>query len=360
MPRPTKYVLALLLPAALSAQDTADVPAPPGAVWDAAPFVFDTVAPGVYQARGTGALTVGSNAAIIEGPQELIVVDSHITPAAAWALSREVRALTGKAIGTVINTHFHFDHSGGNQVYPPGVEIIGHEFTHRMIEAGHAFDGRSYHFFLDGLPDQIERTRAELAELAEDTARARVQRTLTVQERFAQADSAIVPTVPTLTLSDRMTLFRGEREIQILHPGRAHTAGDVVVYLPEERVLMTGDLLLQGIPFMGDAYVADWVGTLRALAELDVDVVVPGHGEPFTDPEVMVHLGELLADLWDQAAGLHAEGVPVDQALDRIDLSGHNANYRNPQAAVSHLTLQRIYDVLNGNEEGGEFTGGGA
>ncbi len=352
-------LLIVTAPRGARSQDVAETPRPAGAEWDAPPFVFDTIAPGVYQARGTAAMVVGSNATIVEGPDDLLVVDSHMTPAAAWALAREVRAVTDKPIRTVVNTHFHFDHAGGNQVYPDHVEIIGHEFTRKMIESGYAFDGRSYHSFLDPLPDGIARLRAAIDTMSDTGARATVQSQLAIQERFAAADAAIVATPPTVTLSERMTLYRGDREIQLIFLGRGHTGGDVVVYLPAEKILITGDLLLPGVPFMGDAYVQDWPRTLRALKSLDAEVFVPGHGEATTDMATVDHLIDLLADLWEQAEELHARGVSPDEAMDRIDLSGHSAHYQNPQSAVNRLTVQRMYDVMNGDEEGHEHTGSG-
>ena len=83
---------------------------------------------------------------------------------------------------------------------------------------------------------------------------------------------------PALTFGGSLTLWLGNREVRLVHLGRAHTAGDVVVYLPKERIIGTGDLFNGYIGYMGDAYVDEWAETLGRLAELDFETVVPGHG----------------------------------------------------------------------------------
>ena len=106
---------------------------PAGTTHNGKAFRFNKVAEGVYHAIGTGALAVVGNSSIIVNDNDAIVVDDHVSPAAAWVLLEEVKTLTNKPITTVINTHFHFDHAHGNQIFDPTVQIIGHEFTRRML-----------------------------------------------------------------------------------------------------------------------------------------------------------------------------------------------------------------------------------
>jgi len=121
-----------------------DAGRPAGARYTGKAFTFDEVAPGVYHAVGTGALSVGCNASIVVNADDVLVVDTHMTPGGAWALREELKALTPKPVRYVINTHWHFDHAHGNQIYGPGVEIIGHEYTRAKLAAGDSKRGRSY------------------------------------------------------------------------------------------------------------------------------------------------------------------------------------------------------------------------
>jgi glyoxylase-like metal-dependent hydrolase (beta-lactamase superfamily II) len=331
----------------------ADVP-PPGAEYEGAAFTFDTIVPGIYHARGTGNLVAGSNGTVVVNDEDVLLVDSHMTPAAAWALTRELRHITDKPIRYVVNAHFHFDHAGGNQIFSGDVEIIGHPYTRRMMEAGYAFGGRSYQTFVGTLPDRIQGMRAALDTMTDAGARAEAEWQLRIQEQWLEADAAVVTTPPNLTITQQMTLFRGGREIRILFLGRGHTEGDVVVYLPGDGLVITGDLITGGIPYLGDGYAMEWAETLLALKALDFEVIVPGHGPAFRDPARVDQLSAYLRDLWQQVEALHGLGVSMEEAVGRVDMSAHDVN-PNPQAGVSTVAVRRIYELLNGTEEGHEI-----
>ena len=219
---------------------------------------------------------------MIVNDADVTVVDSHVTPAAARALIESVKTLTPKPITTVINTHYHFDHAHGNQAFPPSVAIIGHEFTREKL-AGDPLKERTYMALAKILADNAEAVKKQVAEAKDPKARAALEQQSTALANHLRDDKETRPTPPTVTLSERMTLYRGGREIEILFLGRGHTGGDVVVFLPKERIVFTGDLLLQGPSYMGDAYLDEWSATLDRVKALEVDLIVPGHGEPFSD-----------------------------------------------------------------------------
>ena len=96
-------------------------------------YKFTEIVPGVYSAIGTGSMNVGSNSAVIVNRDDVVIVDSHISPESGRAMLQELKAITDKPVRFLINTHFHYDHTNGNQAFPPGVDIIGHEFTRRKL-----------------------------------------------------------------------------------------------------------------------------------------------------------------------------------------------------------------------------------
>src|SRR6185369_17013847 len=165
------------------------------------------------------------------------------SPAAAWVLLDELKAVTDKPVRTVINTHFHYDHAHGNQVFGPDVEIIGHEFTREMLLGGKSLQMPLYKNYRDGLPAQIENLKKRIAAERDAATKATLQTQLQAAENNSASQGELKPTPPNVTLQTRMTLHRGDREIQIRFLGRAHTGGDVVVYLPKEKVVITGDML---------------------------------------------------------------------------------------------------------------------
>lgn len=334
---------------ASAAAEQASAP-PPGSAHKGPAFTFNKITEGVYHAVGTGSLVVMSNATIIEGDTDVLVVDSQVAPSGAWALRDELKAITPKPIRWVVNSHFHFDHSHGNQIYGPEVQIIGHEFARQQIVAGKSQDSPAREFFVGGIPATIKGLEARLAAATDDKERATIQSNLEIQRNFLEGTNAVRPTPPTITLTQTMTLHRGSREIKLLFLGRAHTAGDVIVYLPKERIIATGDLLVEATSYMGDAYFTDWIQTIEALKQVDFDTVLPGHGRAFTGKTKLDHWQAYLRDFWTQAQKFHAAGTPWEEAAKLVDLRGNSVNYPGIRAAgiVPNHGVRRAYELLDG------------
>jgi glyoxylase-like metal-dependent hydrolase (beta-lactamase superfamily II) len=322
---------------------------PPGSAYQGQAFTFTRIAEDVYIAIGTGNLTVFSNAAIVINENDVLLVDSHVSPAAAYALLQELRTITTKPVRYVVNTHYHFDHSHGNQIYGPDVEIIGHEFARAALAEGRSMQGRAVRRYIEPIPQNIAALHAQLDTATQPQARAGLERRLAIEENFKAATDAVRPTPPNVVLSDRLTLYRGGREIRLAFFGRGHTGGDIVVHLPAERIVMTGDLVYNSLPFMGDAFIPDWIETLEKLKALDFDVMLPGHGQPVRDRARIDQLQAYLRDLWAQTSELHRAGVPAAEAARRIDLRAHGTNFpaaRNLGADV--YAVERAYELLEG------------
>ena len=312
------FVIALLafqVPKALAQWESRSYP---GSNFEGPAFVFEEVAEDIYQARGTDNVLVGSNTAIIVNEEDVVIVDSNISPASAAALAEELKSITDKPIKYVINTHFHFDHAHGNQIYPDDVQIIGHEFTYEMLANGESV-GRTYGRFSDWLA---------------------------TSPGGAEGQQGLAPTPPNMTLADKMALYRGDREIQVLFFGRGHTGGDVVVYLPAEKILFSGDLLLERMPFMGDGYLHDWVQTLENLKSLDFDTVVPGHGRPFSDRARIDRQQSLLTDLWERIGKSCNGDMSAAQTAEQVDLTDHAAAYSQIDGpGMPIATVERVYEL---------------
>ena len=358
-------LLALLVPAAAGtaffggAAPSGDTQAgassvrPPGTVYTGQAFTFNKIQDGIYHAVGTGNLVVMSNATIVEGDRDVLVVDSHVTPGGAWALREELKAITPKPIRFVVNSHYHFDHSHGNQIYGPDVEIIGHEFARQMIVAGKSLDSPAHNFFVGGVSNTIKTLEQRLAAATDPKEQATIKAQLDVQRNHLEGTEAVRPTPPTVTLTHTMTLHRGAREIRVLHLGRGHTAGDVVIHLPRERIIATGDLLVENTSYMGDAYFTEWIDTIEALKKLDFETVLPGHGRAFTGKVKLDHWQAYLRDFWLQAQKFHTAGIPAEEAAKQVDLRSHAVNYpliRSVGITPNHGML-RAYELLDGKTQ---------
>jgi len=338
------YALLLLLPAAPVAA-LAD-----GHEWKTVKgdaFTFTEVRDGVWHAVGGGAVAAGSNGAVVVNENDLLVVDSHMTPTAARAMLADLAKITDKPVRYLVNTHFHFDHTHGNEVFGPDVEILAHEFTHRRVAAGDTKRGRGYDTFIGSTPQTVAGMRAQLDSLADED-RAAMEQRIAFMTKIYEESEAVEPRAPTLALREAVTLYRGGREIRLLHVGRGHTGGDVIVYLPAEKALISGDLLTAGLPYMGDAFVPEWVGALDEVATLDLEVILPGHGPAYTEVARVGHLQLYLIDLWQQAVKLHAAGTSAAEAASTVDLTSHAAHFPQIEGpGASAHAMDRMWELLD-------------
>ena len=312
---------------------------------------FKEVASGVFFATGTGAMTTMSNSLVIVNDDHAMLVDTTVSPAAARKLVAEIQSeVTEKPIRYVFNTHFHFDHSHGNQVFGDEVEIIAHEFVRKQHTAD-VQRQRTNRTFSAAIPGQIEAARARAAAATDPGERARLETDLRVREAHWNAIQETSVRPPNITYRDNMKIVKGGREVQLHFVGRGHTGGDSMVFLPAERIVFTGDFFLgspdaNGLPYMGDGFVNEWPASLDGLKALEFDIIVPGHGTPFRDRSQIDDLQGYLRDLWTQVSGLRAEGLAVEEAAERVDLSAHAAKYGERALRVDPRAVLRIYEVL--------------
>jgi glyoxylase-like metal-dependent hydrolase (beta-lactamase superfamily II) len=205
-----------------------------------------------------------------------------------------------------------------------------------------------YKNYVTSLPNQIANLKQRLNAESDAAAKARLQTQLQAAENNAASQSELKPTPPNVTLRTSMTLYRGSREIQIRFLGRGHTAGDVVVFLPKEKIVMTGDLLTSTLSNMSDAFVNEWATTLDELKKLDFTTVMPGHGDAFTDRAKIDYFQAYLRDVWTEVTRLKQQGVSAEEAAKRADLTRHREHFATLTApGVPLLGVTRIYELLD-------------
>ena len=304
---------------------------------------FHMLADGVYLAMYTVPM-FNSNSLVVINDDDVLVVDSHITPNAAKQLLAGIAQLTDKPITTLVYTHFHYDHAHGTQAFGE-LQIIGHEFT-RETMAGDPHNEPTFLREKSGHPRTIAWLESQL-EAAGDEQREQLEYRLGLARVRAESTKTIEPVPPDTTLHDRLTLFRGDREIQVIFCGRAHTGGDVVVYLPADKLVYTGDMAFSGPSFLGDGHVDEWPDTLMKLKELDVDLYVPGHGPPFTDSGRLDLVADYYRDLWDQVVTARADGANAGEATARVDLTSYADTLGIRRPGTDPLAVARIYQLLD-------------
>ena len=241
------------------------------------------LADGVYEIEHQDAQDgfASGNSTVIIGNRQVLVVDSCFLPSAAREDIAQIRQWTGKPVSFLLNTHFHNDHNLGNQAYLnafPALTIVAHVETKKDMD-----------MFGPGSAAREERGVASLQKMA-DTGKFKDGRDLTAAEK-TEVKNALAHRVPvmeelrkvkfqsaTLTFDHDFSVDLGNREVRIKFLGKGNTAGDAVAYLPNEKIVIAGDLVVHPIPYIYDGYPVEWIQTLKNLADLDAETIVPGHG----------------------------------------------------------------------------------
>jgi glyoxylase-like metal-dependent hydrolase (beta-lactamase superfamily II) len=294
-------------------------------------FEIQKLAEGVYAVirKDLPGLMVDANNVFIINDDDVIVVDANGAPAITKEVLAALRKLTSKPVRYLINTHYHDDHIRGNQVYRdafPGVEFIAHTFAREYLPGQGATNRKG---FLEGAP-QFRDTVKGLMEKNKNLSGG----DLTTEERASyESDIRLVDLVlsegaqaqtvlPTITIEDRLTLHRGNRVIEILHLGKGHTAADLVVHLPKEKIVITGDLVVWPVPLVGNpqSHIGAWASTLEKLRGLQPGIIVPGHGPVMRDDSYVKLLAGLFGSVKQQTAAAAARGETLEQARKGVNL----------------------------------------
>ena len=274
------------------------------------PPTVEEVSPGVYayiQLDGTWGL---NNTGFLAGRDALSVVDTCFTEARTRAFLQAIRGVTDLPIRTLVNTHHHGDHTHGNYLLS-GASIVGHELCRQtVIDTGlHT---------LHPLFPNVTWGNLELAP-------------------------------PFITFQDRLDLFVDDLRMELHYVGPAHTTNDVVVWLPERKLLFTGDLAFNGgTPFVAMGSIAGSLVALDRLREFGAQTIVPGHG-PVCGPEVMEDMETYLRFVQDKAKDAFAEGLSPLDAANQIDL-GQFAGWHDSERLAGNL--HRAYSELRGDPWG--------
>jgi glyoxylase-like metal-dependent hydrolase (beta-lactamase superfamily II) len=243
---------------------------------------FDELAPGVFALTAEG----DPNSGVVIGEDSVLVIDARATPVMAKELVARIRAVTDKPIRHVLLTHYHAVRVLGVAGYEERVNVIASDVTRGMI---------------------VERGRQDM-----DSEIQRFPRLFRAKETIPGL------TWPNVVFHERMTLWLGSREVQIIHAGRGHTRGDTIAWLPKEQVLFAGDLVEFGAtPYCGDAHFTDWPATLERLASFAPRALVPGRGDALTTPEQVgqgiAETRAFLEDVFRIAKAGVAAGQPLKQ-----------------------------------------------
>lgn len=300
----------------------------PKLVWTASHVVLVTqeLAPGVYAVfpddsarKNPAGVPAATSGGFVVGDDGVLVIDSMLNRRLAGQLLALIKERTDKPIRYVVNTSYHGDHSYGNQFFPAGTQFVQHVNTQRYIQS---------HF-------------------AEDVA------FMTKNFGSNQGLDEITPQRAHILLDDgaAVTLDLGGKQVQVMHRGFAQTAGDLFVWLPEQKVLFTGNPIIAeapALPWLLDGKLEQSLATVRKLRTMlpDGAVVVPGHGRP-TDARTLDFLITYLEDLKQQTAAAVAKGLSEEDTVKQLSESMKQYNgYTLYPWVHSQINVTKTYQEM--------------
>jgi glyoxylase-like metal-dependent hydrolase (beta-lactamase superfamily II) len=317
-------------------------------------FDVKPVAPGVYAAIAKATFRTNCNSAIVILDDGVLVVDAQSKPSAAQALIADIKHITDKPVKYVVLTHFHGDHTQGTEAYVkawPAVEIVATAATRDGIQQrGVARLNREF----ITVPQQIEKLKADLQKNNDPNEKARIQKNLDQAGAYLQEVKQIRIVLPTLIVQQSLTLQRKSGTVEILAVGKAHTDGDLIVYLPSEKVLITGDVVHAAQPITKDGYFSDWIQAIDTAGKLDFDSVIGGHGDVFRGKTTLQLWKQYFNELLIETAHSYASGESLDGARKRL-VPLFTAKYsekfpkRFSDTAVSDV--EKAYRLISGATE---------
>jgi cyclase len=296
-------------------------------------FKVVKIANGVYAAIRTEppGLTVNANTVFIINDDDVVVVDTTLTPGTARETIAALKQITTKPVKYVINTHWHDDHIMGNQVYRdtfPGVEFIGHVNTRDYLPTTGlanrqvAMSDQGYPAFINALRSRLARNESVFGGPMDDEERSTYGSGIEVAEQYMSENRGVEIVLPTTAVQDRLSLKRGARTIDIRYFGRGHTSGDLVVYLPKERIVITGDLVVWPVPYVGSpqSHPGEWNKALQKILALHARRIVPGHGPVLPDDSQVKVMSRMFASIDEQVRAAVKRGEDLEAVRKSVNL----------------------------------------
>lgn len=287
------------------------------------------------------------NTGVIVGRDGVFVIDSGYLPSRARADIALIRRVTDKPVRILFTTHWHFDHNNGASAYRdafPGLTVLAERNTSRWLELN-----QHYWKALSVAPDSprreaLERLEAELAHGAgpdgaplDASARARLERVIASRRGELAELAALEVIAPTQVFDGRLSLDFGGTRIEIENRGPANSPDDATVWLPGERILFTGDILVRSpLPYVAASWPVHWSRVLRELEDVPADLVVPGHGPVMTDHDYTRAVRELIEAALTRVETLVRMGRSLQQVQDELaldDLRARVPDWNGPRVS---------------------------
>jgi len=306
-------------------------------------FEFEQIAPDVWAGvrPDSSRFPVMGNTTFVIGDEGVVVFDGGGMPAMSEQLIDKIRSLTDKRVTHVVISHWHGDHNFGVYRFAeefPGVKFIAHKFTRYVMNSTRiTYIDRQKNFVENNVPEfQKIITTGVDSDGNEHSAADReiYKRIIADADAIGAEFNRAKVTPPDIVFTNKYTIDLGNRNVELLYLGDANTAGDIVMWLPGEQIVATGDIIVLPSPYAFNVPPRAWVDTMRALNNLDYKILVPGHGEIQTDTSYVDLVIEVAESIADQRDALMAKGLNNEDVEAALDFSAFEKRFTGDDAYV--------------------------
>ena len=311
------------------------------------------LADGIYsiEHRDQGDGFAGGNTTVIIGDRQVLVIDAPFLPSEAREDIAQIRQWTNKPVSFLLTTHFHNDHNLANRAYMdafPAMTIIAHTETKKEMDLfGPGSRGREERGTA-AYQQMLDRGKSADGKPLSDADRAELRAILVRRRQVLDELAPVTFQSATLTFDHDVAIDLGNRVVRIEFLGRGNTAGDAVAFLPKERIVATGDLVVHPLPYFYDGYPSEWTRTLDRVVALDATTIVPGHGAVMHDASYVRLMSELIASACAQMnEALRKTGPAMFRSADDVK-SGVDLGSFRQRFAGSDRSLGESFDRAAG------------
>lgn len=291
-------------------------------------FDIEKVADGVYCAVARAQAMINSNAGIFVNSQDVLVVDSHSKPSAVATLLAQIKKeVTDKPVRFVVNSHFHWDHVQGNSAYKASgkVSFVASEPTKQLMAKETESRLKAS---LAEVPAQIDALRARAAKAKSAGEKAFCDEQIRQMQAYQAEMKNFELVLPTIAFAKSHLIKDRAHDLVVEFHGRAHTAGDVVVFCPQKKIVATGDMIHGFLPYIADGYPKTWPRTIDAVASRAFDQILPGHGPVHHGRDRMMNMRDYIAEL----TGRVEEGKKAGKSVEELQKTITVASLRSLQS----------------------------
>lgn len=290
---------------------------------------------------GTGSL---ANTAIIDLGGVTLVVDTFATLEAAQDLKAAAEHLTGNPVTYVMNTHWHSDHTSGNQMFVPGAKLIATSGTYEVMNTFARERVAQYQNNREKMLEAIGEAELQCGQETDTKLQREMAWENATDREFVNMLPQLVHTVPSVTFDQQMTIHGSTRSAQLITYGGGHTLSDAIVYLPEDKVVVIGDLVLSNHhPVLANANPHEWLSILEQIEALDVETIIPGHGEVCSLQQLQDVKGYI-----SRIIAMVTEAVQNQRSIEELEIP---EEYRAWYFTTYFKTnLNKVYDLITASE----------